>query len=71
MSLEVKLTCNANGCYRSKELFNVSIDDLHVIEDEYLNPTGRWLADPENDTHYCPGHAKQAAEELGLTYDPS
>jgi len=69
MSLEVKLKCNADGCYRRKEILVDDLDDLELIVDEYLNPTGRWLFDPENETHYCPNHAKKAAEELGLEYE--
>jgi|GEM_PF-6843333 len=71
MTLEVKLTCDAAGCYREREIFIDGIDEMHLVEDEYLNPPDRWLAVPENETHYCPGHAKQAAEELGIEYKPA
>ena len=64
MTFKSKIECDASGCFNERDLDCCHPADAE-IEIEH-RPNG-WLCIFNN--HYCPSHARQAADEVGVEYD--
>ena len=65
MSFEAKITCDFSGCCNELSLNAQHPSDSEI---ELEDHDGNWLFDHDQNTHYCPTHALEAANELGLEY---
>lgn len=66
MGIDVKVKCDAACC---NEL-DIDCTDIYDIDQQVVEQSKEkgWLVDEENDSFYCPKHATEAAEELGIEY---
>lgn len=65
MSFEAKIICDASGCSSELQLNANHPSDAEI---ELEDHSGKWLFDHDQNNHYCPTHAMQAANELELEY---
>lgn len=63
MSFKSKIECDACGCCNELEVDANHPSDAEIWLESY---DGYWLFD--DNYHYCPDHAAQAADELGVDY---
>jgi len=65
---ESKITCDAADCVNELTLSSGHPSDAETEIEGISETAGGWLVDYENDGHYCPSHALQCANELGIEY---
>lgn len=70
MGFIAKLECDADGCYEHRGKLEIECEpwEADFEFEKHMYPKGEWLHDEENEMTYCPKHAEQAAQELGLKY---
>ena len=67
MSFEAKIKCDSLSCCNELPLNSGHPSDAE-IELEEISNSGKWLFDHNEENHYCPTHALEAAKELDLEY---
>lgn len=68
---EAKITCDGGSCSNEKVLDSNHPSDTEIEIECIGERQGGWLIDHENENHYCPKCAFQAAQELDLEYASS